>query len=60
MISGTHAALLIAEAEDPYVTSKRLGHASIRTTYDNYRHLFEGHDEAAAGRLNAVVGDAVL
>ena len=48
----THAALLIAEGEDPYVVSKRLGHASIKTTYDHYGHLFEGRDEAAADALD--------
>ena len=40
----THVALLIAAGEDPYVISQRLGHASIRTTYDIYGHLFEGRD----------------
>ncbi|MFQ5968490.1 MAG: tyrosine-type recombinase/integrase [Acidimicrobiia bacterium] len=44
----THVALLIAAGEDPYVISKRLGHASIRTTYDVYGHLFQGRDKAAA------------
>ena len=31
--------------------SKRLGHASIKATYDHYGHLFEGRDEAAADAL---------
>lgn len=47
----THVALLIAAGEDPYVISKRLGHTSIRTTYDVYGHLFEGRDREAAGAL---------
>lgn len=47
----THVALLIAAGEDPYVISKRLGHASIRTTYDVYGHLFEGRDREAASAL---------
>lgn len=51
----THAALLIAEGEDPYVISKRLGHASIKTTYDIYGHLFEGQDDAAANRLDGLM-----
>ena len=50
----THVALLIASGEDPYVISKRLGHASIRTTYDTYGHLFEGRDRQAADRLERV------
>ncbi len=48
----THVALLIAAGEDPYVVSKRLGHASIRTTYDVYGHLFQGRDEEAANALD--------
>ena len=47
----THVALLIAAGEDPYVISRRLGHASIRTTYDVYGHLFEGHDREASAAL---------
>lgn len=47
----THVALLIDAGEDPYVISKRLGHASIRTTYDVYGHLFEGRDQEAADAL---------
>ena len=49
----THVALLIAEGEDPYVISQRLGHASIRTTYEVYGHLFEGRDLEAADALEA-------
>lgn len=49
----THVALLIAAGEDPYVISRRLGHASIRTTYDVYGHLFEGRDQEAAAALEA-------
>lgn len=47
----THVALLIAAGEDPYIISQRLGHASIRTTYDVYGHLFEGRDRNAADAL---------
>jgi integrase len=47
----THVALLIAAGEDPYVISQRLGHASIRTTYDVYGHLFEGRNREAADAL---------
>jgi len=49
----THVALLIAAGEDPYVISRRLGHASIRTTYDVYGHLFEGRDREASAALEA-------
>ncbi|MDP8959671.1 MAG: tyrosine-type recombinase/integrase [Actinomycetota bacterium] len=50
----THVALLIAAGEDLYVISKRLGHASIRTTYDVYGHLFEGRDQETAEALQEV------
>jgi integrase len=50
----THVALLIAAEENPYVISQRLGHASIKTTYDIYGHLFEGRDQEAADRLDEV------
>ena len=49
----THVALLIAAGEDPYVISRRLGHASIRTTYDVYGHLFAGRDQETAAALEA-------
>ena len=48
----SHAALLIAQGEDPKVIQERLGHASIKTTLDTYGHLFDGLDEAAADRLD--------
>lgn len=54
----THVALLIAGGEDPYVISQRLGHASIKTTYDTYGHLFEGRDRMAADRLEEVARQA--
>ena len=37
----------------PLRISQRLGHASIRTTYDIYGHLFEGRDRQAADALEA-------
>jgi integrase len=50
----THAAMLIAQGEHPKVIQNRLGHSSIKITLDTYGHLFEGLDEAAAERLDAV------
>jgi len=55
----TQVALLIAAGEEPYVISKRLGHASIRTTYDIYGHLFEGRDREAADALETARTEAV-
>lgn len=54
----THAAMLIAQGEHPKVIQSRLGHASIKTTLDTYGHLFEGLDEGAAARLDALVAEA--
>jgi integrase len=51
----THVAMLIAQGEHPKTIQARLGHASIATTLDTYGHLFEGLDEAAAGRLDVAV-----
>ncbi len=50
----THAAILIAQGEHPKVIQLRLGHSSIQVTLDTYGHLFEGIDEAAAERLDAI------
>lgn len=46
--------MLIAQGEHPKVIQNRLGHSSIKVTLDTYGHLFEGLDEAAAERLDAV------
>jgi integrase len=48
----THASVLIAQGEHPKVISERLGHASIRTTFDVYGHLMPGMDEEVAERLD--------
>ncbi|MGB5168950.1 MAG: site-specific integrase [Acidimicrobiia bacterium] len=50
----THAAILIAQGEHPKVIQLRLGHSSIQVTLDTYGHLFEGLDDAAAERLDAI------
>lgn len=50
----THAAILISQGEHPKVIQLRLGHSSIQVTLDTYGHLFEGIDEAAAKRLDAI------
>lgn len=55
----THAALLIAQAEHPHLIQKRLGHKSMKTTFDRYGHLMPDLDEAAADRLNAGLLTAV-
>ncbi len=54
----SHVAFLIEAGEDPKVIQERLGHASIRVTYDTYGHLFPGRDEAAAERLATIRSNA--
>ena len=56
----THAAILIAQGEHPKVIQLRLGHSSIQVTLDTYGHLFEGIDQAAADRLNAILTRTLL
>lgn len=53
----SHVALLIRSGEHPKTIASRLGHTSVRTVLDVYGHLFDGLDEAAAERLEAVVSD---
>ncbi len=50
----TQAAILIAQGEHPKVIQLCLGHSSIQVTLDTYGHLFEGLDEAAGERLDAI------
>lgn len=43
-----HASALFDQGESPMLVSRRLGHASIKTTVDIYGHLFEGQQKRAA------------
>lgn len=38
----TYAAIAIAAEVDPYTLSRRMGHQSIKTTFDFYGHLYVG------------------
>ena len=49
-----------AQNDDQKVIQERLGHASIKTTLDTYRHLFDGLDGAAAERLDASWRDSAV
>jgi len=51
----SHATLLFAMGARPEQVKDRLGHASIKTTFDWYGHLFEGHDEALLADLGKLV-----
>ena len=43
-----HASVLFEQSESLMLISRRLGHASIKTTVDIYGHLFEGAQREAA------------
>lgn len=47
------AAILIGQGSNPKQVQARLGHASIRTTLDNYGHLFDEHDSELLEGLDA-------
>jgi integrase len=51
----THASILIARGWRPEQIKDRLGHGSIRTTFDWYGHLFENHDEALLDDLDGAI-----
>ena len=42
---------MFEQGESPMMVSRRLGHASIKTTVDVYGHLFEGAQKKAAETL---------
>ncbi len=42
----THASLMLKAGADMKVVSVRLGHSSIRITYDLYSHLIPGVEDA--------------
>ena len=49
----THVALLIKQGVHPAIIASRLGHTSVKTVLDVYRHLYEGLDRDAANTLAA-------
>jgi integrase len=48
----THASLLLNLGVDIKLISERLGHSSIRITYDIYAHLMPGKQKEAADKLS--------
>ena len=53
-----HASALFEQGESPMLVSRRLGHASIKTTIDIYGHLFEGAQRRAAEKFAKGMRDA--
>jgi integrase len=56
----THATLLLEAGVDVTVVSKRLGHASVKTTADLYAHITERLQTTAAERFGAYISSAPL
>jgi len=48
----THATLLMKDNVDPLTVQRRLGHASITTTFDIYGHLIPEHERLAAAKFD--------
>ena len=55
-----HASALFEQGESPILVSRRLGHASIKTTVDVYGHLFKGAQKQAAERFARAMREAKL
>ena len=51
----SHVALLIEMVVDPYLIKERLGHASIKTTYDVYGHLYPNRHKVLADRMDSLL-----
>jgi integrase len=51
----THASLLLQAGVDIKIISERLGHSSIRITYDIYSHLMPGLQKEAVNKLEALL-----
>ena len=51
----THASILLAHKADIKEISERLGHATIRITYDLYSHLMPGHGKTLASRMESAL-----
>ncbi|MDK2820723.1 MAG: hypothetical protein PWP31_688 [Clostridia bacterium] len=50
----THASLLLKAGVDIKIISERLGHSSIKITYDIYSHLMPGMQKEAVDKLEAL------
>lgn len=48
----TYAALMIRAGAEPKYLQAQMGHSSIRTTYDEYGHLFPNANRAVLGALD--------
>jgi integrase len=55
----TFASYLIASGLNAKAVTVLMGHSSIQITFDRYGHLFPGHEDEAAERLDAYIAAAV-
>ena len=55
----SYASALLSANVHPAVVQSALGHSSITLTIDTYSHVMPGLEEAAARRIDDVMGDAV-
>ena len=55
----THATLLLRANVHPKVVSERLGHATIGITLDTYSHVLPDMQEAAAKKLDILLGSSL-
>jgi integrase len=51
----THVSMLISQKVDILAISRRIGHSRASTTLDNYGHLMQGSDEAAAKAIEGML-----
>ena len=55
----SYATALLSANVHPAVVQSALGHSSITLTIDTYSHVMPGLEEAAARRIDDILGDAV-
>jgi integrase len=55
----TFASYLIASGLNAKAVTVLMGHSSIQITFDRYGHLFPGHEDEAAERLDSYLAAAV-
>lgn len=48
----SHVAYIIDKGEEPVIIKERLGHASITTTIDTYRHLYPNKQQETSNKFD--------
>ena len=47
--------MLLADGVPAHVVSERLGHSDVTITLNNYAHVLQHHERAAADRMSALL-----